>query len=329
MRIAFFSTHGFDRQFFDAANRGTHHTIDYLEPRLVSATAPLAAGAPAVCAFVNDTLDDVTLRHLASGGTKMIALRSAGFNNVDLAAARTLGLTVARVPAYSPHSVAEHAVALMLTLNRNIHRAYARVRDGNFSLDGLLGFDMHTRTAGVVGTGKIGAVVAKILSGFGCRILAYDVAQNPECVALGARYVTLDELWAQSDIVTLHAPLTSATRHMVDAAAIRKMKPGVMIVNTSRGALVDTAALIEGLKSRHVGSVALDVYEEEEHLFFQDLSSEVITDDVFARLLTFPNVLVTAHQAFFTSEALAVISETTLRNVTAFERGERSGNEVF
>ena len=329
MRIAFFSTHRFDRQFFDAANRVTHHDIDYLEPRLVSATASLAAGAPAVCAFVNDTLDEVTLRHLASGGTKMIALRSAGFNNVDLTAARTLGLTVARVPAYSPHSVAEHAVALILTLNRKIHRAYIRVRDGNFSLDGLLGFDMHTRTAGVVGTGKIGAIVAKILSGFGCRILVYDVVQNPECVALGARYVTLDELWAQSDIVTLHAPLTSKTRYMIDAAAIAKMKPGVMIVNTSRGALVDTFALIEGLKSGKVGYVGLDVYEEEEQLFFQDLSSHVITDDVFARLLTFPNVLVTAHQAFFTSEALAVISETTLRNVTAFERGERSGNEVF
>jgi len=329
MRIAFFSTHRFDRQFFDAANRVTHHDIDYLEPRLVSATASLAAGAPAVCAFVNDTLDEATLRHLASGGTKMIALRSAGFNNVDLAAARTLGLTVARVPAYSPHSVAEHAVALILTLNRKIHRAYIRVRDGNFSLDGLLGFDLHTRTAGVVGTGKIGAIVAKILSGFGCRILAYDIAQNPECVALGARYVTLDELWAQSDIVTLHAPLTSKTRYMIDAATIAKMKPGVMIVNTSRGALVDTFALIEGLKSGKVGYVGLDVYEEEEQLFFQDLSSHVITDDVFARLLTFPNVLVTAHQAFFTSEALAVISETTLRNVTAFERGERSGNELF
>ena len=329
MRIAFFSTHRFDRQFFDAANRVTHHDIDYLEPRLVSATASLAAGAPAVCAFVNDTLDEATLRHLASGGTKMIALRSAGFNNVDLTAARTLGLTVARVPAYSPHSVAEHAVALILTLNRKIHRAYIRVRDGNFSLDGLLGFDMHTRTAGVVGTGKIGAIVAKILSGFGCRILVYDVVQNPECVALGARYVTLDELWAQSDIVTLHAPLTSKTRYMIDAAAIAKMKPGVMIVNTSRGALVDTFALIEGLKSGKVGYVGLDVYEEEEQLFFQDLSSHVITDDVFARLLTFPNVLVTAHQAFFTSEALAVISETTLRNVTAFERGERSGNELF
>ena len=329
MRIAFFSTHRFDRQFFDAANRVTHHDIDYLEPRLVSATASLAAGAPAVCAFVNDTLDEATLRHLASGGTKMIALRSAGFNNVDLAAARTLGLTVARVPAYSPHSVAEHAVALILTLNRKIHRAYIRVRDGNFSLDGLLGFDLHTRTAGVVGTGKIGAIVAKILSGFGCRILAYDIAQNPECVALGARYVTLDELWAQSDIVTLHAPLTSKTRYMIDAATIAKMKPHVMIVNTSRGALVDTFALIEGLKSGKVGYVGLDVYEEEEQLFFQDLSSHVITDDVFARLLTFPNVLVTAHQAFFTSEALAVISETTLRNVTAFERGERSGNEVF
>ena len=328
MHIAFFSTHRFDRQFFDAANQGLGHQIHYLEPRLSPATAPLAAGAPALCAFVNDTLDEATLRQLASDGTRMIALRSAGFNHVDLVAARSLGLTVARVPAYSPHSVAEHAVALMLTLNRKIHRAYARVREGNFSLDGLLGFDLHTRTAGVVGTGKIGAVVANILNGFGCRILAYDIAQNPECVSLGVRYVTLDELWAQSDIITLHAPLSAETRHMVDASAISRMKPGVMIVNTSRGALVDTTALIDGLKTGHIGFVGLDVYEEEEHLFFQDLSSQVITDDVFARLLTFPNVVVTAHQAFFTSEALGAISQTTLKNVTAFERGDRSGNEL-
>jgi D-lactate dehydrogenase len=237
MHIAFFSTHRFDRQFFDAANQGLGHQIHYLEPRLSPATAPLAAGAPALCAFVNDTLDEATLRQLASAGTRMIALRSAGFNHVDLVAARSLGLTVARVPAYSPHSVAEHAVALMLTLNRKIHRAYARVREGNFSLDGLLGFDLHTRTAGVVGTGKIGAVVANILNGFGCRILAYDVVQNPECLSLGVRYVSLDELWAQSDIITLHAPLTADTRHMVDASAISRMKPGVMIVNTSRGAM--------------------------------------------------------------------------------------------
>jgi D-lactate dehydrogenase len=235
MRVALFSTHQFDRQFFDTANRNYRHQIDYLEPRLTSATAALAAGAPAVCAFVGDTLDEPTLRLLASDGTRMIALRSAGFNNVDLPAARRLGLTVARVPAYSPHSVAEHTVALILTLNRKIHRAHARVREGNFSLDGLLGFDLNRRTVGIVGTGKIGAVVAEILHGFGCRILAYDVAQNPDCVRLGARYVPLDELWAQSDIITLHTPLTAETRHMVDASAISHMKPGVMIINTGRG----------------------------------------------------------------------------------------------
>jgi D-lactate dehydrogenase len=328
VRIAFFSTHRFDRQFFDVANREHGHQIDYLEPRLTNATAPLAAGAPAVCAFVNDTLDEGTLRQLVADGTRLVALRSAGFNNLDVAAARSFGLTVTRVPAYSPHSVAEHAVALMLTLDRKIHRAYARVREGNFSLDGLLGFDLHNRTVGVVGTGKIGAFVANILNGFGCRILAHDVVQNPDCVKL-AQYVALDELLAQSDIITLHAPLTPETRHMVDARTIARMKPGVMIVNTSRGALVDTAALIDGLKSGQIGYVGLDVYEEEEQLFFQDLSSHVITDDVFARLLTFPNVIVTAHQAFFTSEALQAISETTLRNVTAFERGERTGNELF
>jgi D-lactate dehydrogenase len=328
MRIAFFSTHPFDRQSFDAANRTHHHDIAYLEPRLTALTAPLAAGAPAVCAFVNDKLDQASLRQLAAGGTRLVALRSAGFNNVDLPVARSLGLTVARVPAYSPHSVAEHAVALILALNRKLHRAYARVREGNFSLDGLLGFDLHGRTVGVVGTGRIGAVAAKILTGFGCGILAYDVAENPDCVQLGVRYVPLDELWAKSDIITLHAPLTPETRHMVDAAAIRQMRPGVMIVNTGRGALVDTAALIDGLKSGQVGYLGLDVYEEEEQLFFQDRSSEVITDDVFSRLLTFPNVIVTAHQAFFTREALDAISHTTLTNVGAFERGERSGNEL-
>jgi D-lactate dehydrogenase len=329
MRIAFFSTHPFDRRFFDLANQHHHHAIDYLEPRLTSATAPLAADARAVCAFVNDRLDEATLRHLFSNGTRMIALRSAGFNNVDVPAARSLGFTVARVPAYSPHAVAEHAVALMLALNRKIHRAYARVREGNFSLDGLLGFDLHTRTVGIVGTGKIGAVVANILNGFGCRLLAYDIVEHADCVRAGVRYAALEELWAQSDIITLHAPLTPETRHMIDEAAIARMKPGVMIINTGRGALVDTAALIEGLKTGHIGYLGLDVYEEEERLFFQDRSSEVITDDVFARLLTFPNVIVTAHQAFFTSEALTAISDTTLRNVTAFERGERSGNELF
>jgi D-lactate dehydrogenase len=328
MRLAFFSTHPFDREFFDAANVLHGHDIRYLEARLTPATAALAAGAPAVCAFVNDDLHDAVLTALHGSGVRLIALRSAGFNHVDLPRALALGLTVARVPAYSPHAVAENTVAMMLSLNRNIHRAHARVREGNFALDGLLGFDMRGRTVGLVGTGKIGAVVAKILSGFGCRILAYDVAVNPECVDIGVQYRPLEELWAESDIVSLHAPLTDGTRHMVDAAAISQMKPGVMIVNTSRGALVDAAALIDGLKSGQVGYVGLDVYEEEEQLFFRDLSAQVLQDDVFARLLTFPNVLVTAHQAFFTREAMRSISETTLANVTAFERGARTGNEL-
>jgi len=328
MRIAFFSTHSFDRQFFDEANRTHGHDIQYLEARLTPATSALAAGAPAVCAFVNDDLHATVLTALHASGVRLIALRSAGFNHVDLPKAIDLGLTVARVPAYSPHAVAEHTVAMMLSLNRKIHRAHARVREGNFALDGLLGFDMQGRTVGLVGTGRIGTVVARILTGFGCRLLAYDVAFNAECARMGVRYGSLDDLWAQSDIVSLHAPLNDGTRHMIDASAIARMKPGVMIINTSRGALVDTAALIDGLKSEHVGYVGLDVYEEEEQLFFRDLSTQVIQDDVFARLLTFPNVLITAHQAFFTREALHAISGITLENISAFEQGRRTGNEL-
>jgi len=328
MRIAFFSTHAFDRQFFDAANQTRGHDIRYLEARLTPATSSLAAGAEAVCAFVNDDLHAEVLSSLRAHGVQLIALRSAGFNHVDLPKALELDMTVARVPAYSPYAVAEHTVAMMLSLNRKIHRAHARVREGNFALDGLLGFDMRDRTVGIVGTGRIGAVVARILSGFGCRLLASDIAVNPECTNVGVHYRTLDELWAHSDIVSLHTPLTGDTRHMIDARAIAQMKPGVMIINTSRGALVDTAALIEALKSGHVGYVGLDVYEEEEQLFFRDLSAQVIQDDVFARLLTFPNVLITAHQAFFTREAMTAISEITLENVSAFEQGRRSGNEL-
>lgn len=329
MRVAVFSTHAFDREFLDQANAAGRHELQYLEARLTRATTPLAAGFPVVCAFVNDQLDAPVLTALQAGGTRMVALRSAGFNHVDLDAARQRGLVVARVPGYSPHAVAEHTIALILTLDRKTHRAHARVREGNFSLDGLLGFDICGRTAGVVGTGKIGTVVARILTGFGCTVLAFDVAPNEECRALGVEYVTLDDLWARSDIITLHAPLTPQTRHMIDAPAIAKMKPGVMIVNTGRGALVDTQALIDGLKTGHIGYVGLDVYEEEEHLFFQDHSSHVIQDDVFARLLTFPNVVVTAHQGFFTREALRAIGETTLDNISAFEQGRRSGNELY
>jgi D-lactate dehydrogenase len=329
MRVAVFSTHAFDRRFFDAANATRRHALHYLEPRLSAATGALARGFPAVCAFVNDTLDAEVLTTLWSGGTRLIALRSAGFNHVDVPRARDLGFTVARVPAYSPHAVAEHAIALILSLNRKIHRAYARVREGNFALDGLLGFDLFGRTAGVVGTGKIGSIVARILIGFGCRVVAYDVAPNDECRALGVEYVPLDDVWTRADIITLHAPLTPDTTHLIDAKAIARMQPGVMIVNTGRGALVDTPAVIAGLKTGRIGYLGLDVYEEEEQLFFQDHSSHVIQDDVFARLLTFPNVLVTAHQAFFTREALEGICETTLDNVTAFEQGRRSGNELY
>jgi D-lactate dehydrogenase len=329
MRIAFFSAHAFDRQFFDAANAGGAHDIHYLEPRLTATTAALAAGFPAVCAFVNDHLDEAVLQRLAEGGTRMVALRSAGFNHVDLAAARALGLTVSRVPAYSPHAVAEFTIALILALNRRIYRAYARVREANFSLDGLLGFDLAGRTAGVVGTGRIGAIVARILRAFECEVIAYDLAPQPALQALGLIYVPLEEIWRRADIITLHAPLTPETRHMIDARAIARMKPGVMIVNTSRGALADTQALIEGLKQGAIGHLGLDVYEEEEALFFQDLSSHIIQDDVFMRLLTFPNVLVTAHQAFFTAEALRAIAATTLGNVAAFADGRMNGNVLW
>lgn len=328
MRVAFFSTHQFDRQYFDDANASRGHDLHYLEPRLTAATAVLAHGHPAVCAFVNDTLDATVLDLLAAGGTRLVALRSAGFNHVDLAAARSLGLTVARVPAYSPHAVAEHTIALALALNRRIHRAYARVREANFSLDGLLGFDLAGRTAGVVGTGRIGTIVARILRAFGCEVVAYDVTPSAECVALGVRYVPLEDLWRAGDIITLHVPLTPETRHMVNSRAIAQMKRGVMIINTSRGALVDTQALIDGLKDGTIGHLGLDVYEEEEALFFQDLSSHVIQDDVFARLLTFPNVLITAHQGFFTAEALRAIARTTLDNITAFEARRQTGNEL-
>lgn len=319
MRIAVFSTKPYDETFLTAANAGVHDLV-FFDARLSVVSAPLAAGAQAVCAFVNDDLGEGVVAALAEAGVRLIVLRSAGFNHVDLAAAAAAGIAVGRVPAYSPHAVAEHAVALMLTLNRKTHRAYNRVREGNFALDGLLGFDLHGKTVGIVGTGQIGAVVARILAGFGCALLAHDPVQNPACTALGVRYVGLDTLFAESDIVTLQCPLTPATRHLIDARAVARMKPGVMIVNTSRGAVVDTPALIEGLKSGAIGSVGLDVYEEEADLFFQDLSSSVITDDVFARLLTFPNVLITGHQGFFTAEALDAIARTTIANVDAFLR---------
>jgi D-lactate dehydrogenase len=330
MKVAVFSSKEYDRRFLDAANAGggDRHQMHYLETRLTRATAALAGDSDAICAFVNDQLDRATLQQLQAGGVRLIALRSAGFNHVDLAAARELGLTVARVPAYSPHAVAEHTLALMLSLNRRIHRAYARVREGNFALDGLLGFDMRGRTVGIVGTGTIGVEVARIMRGFGCAVLGTDPHQSDDFTSLGGRYVALDELLAASDIITLHCPLTPQTRHMIDANAIAHMKRGVMLINTSRGAVVDTRAVIAGLKSGAIGHLGLDVYEEEGDLFFENLSDQMIHDDVFARLLTFPNVLITGHQAFFTAEALTAIAETTIDNISRFETSGRASHEV-
>jgi D-lactate dehydrogenase len=329
MRVAVFNTKSYDRQFLLAANDTARHELVFFEPRLSAETSKLAQGFPVVCAFVNDTLDRLALVDLAASGTKLIALRCAGFNQVDLTAAAELGMRVVRVPAYSPYAVAEHAIGLMLALNRKIHKAYARVREGNFSLEGLLGFDLHGRAAGVIGTGKIGAVVARILHGFGCHLLVHDKFRNAEVAALGARYVPLDELFAESDIITLHCPLTPETYHLINAAALAQMKPDVMLINTSRGALIDTAAVVAALKERRIGYLGLDVYEEEGDLFFDDLSGQVIQDDLFTRLVTFPNVLVTGHQAFFTRNALEKISAVTLDNITAFERGQPLPNEVI
>lgn len=328
MRTAVFSTHGYDREFLAPAAEKTGHELVFFEPRLTTQTVPLAAGFPAICSFVNDYLTREILTTLAAGGTQFVALRCAGFNQVDLTAAAELGIRIARVPAYSPYSVAEHAVGLMLALNRKLHRAYTRVRDSNFALDGLLGFDFHGRTVGVIGTGKIGICTAKILAGFGCELLFYDVYQNPDAAAIG-RYVSLEELLAASDIVTLHCPLTPDTYHLIGEQTLAQMKPGVMIINTSRGALVDTRVAIEALKSGKIGYLGLDVYEEEADLFFRDLSGVVIQDDQFSRLLTFPNVLVTAHQAFFTRNALTEIARVTMVNLTAAEAGAKLENEVL
>ncbi|QDS88141.1 D-lactate dehydrogenase [Rosistilla ulvae] len=316
MRIALFASKPYDRQFFDQANREGEHEIVYIEARLSQQTVQLAEGFPAVCVFVNDLVDAEVLQQLHAGGTSIVALRSAGFNNVDLKTADALGIKVVRVPAYSPYSVAEHTVAMILGLNRQIPRAYNRVRDCNFSLEGLLGFDLHGKTFGLIGTGEIGRVVAKIMSGFGCRIVAYDPYPNQQWAEdSDVQYVELDALLEQSDVISLHCPLTPDTHHMIDAAAVQKMKPGVMLINTSRGAIVETQAVIDALKSSKIGSLGIDVYEEEDKLFFENLSGQVVQDDVFARLLTFPNVLITGHQAFFTKEALQQIAATTLQNL--------------
>lgn len=327
MEVAVFSTKQYDRTSLEAANAGRHE-LHFLQPHLELETATLARGRDAVCVFVNDRLDAAVLELLAAGGVRLVALRCAGFNNVDLPTAQRLGLTVVRVPAYSPHAVAEHTVALILALNRKLHRAYNRVREGNFALEGLLGFDLNGRTAGVIGTGKIGAIVARILQGFGCTVLAFDPFPDEACRSAGVRYVSLPELLTASDILTLHCPLTVENHHLINAAALARMKTGAMLINTSRGGLLDTRAVVGALKSGQLGHLGLDVYEEEGEMFFEDLSSTILRDDIFTRLLTFPNVIITGHQAFFTAEALENIASITIGNLTEWEATGACANAV-
>ena len=321
MRTLIYSSQTYDRESFLAAQVPADIELHFQPARLTLDTVALAEAYEVVCAFINDDLSAPVLEQLAAGGTRLIALRSAGFNHVDLAAARRLGLGVVRVPAYSPHAVAEHAVALILSLNRHLHRACNRTRDGDFSLHGLTGFDLVGKTVGVVGTGQIGATFARIMAGFGCKMLAYDPYPNPQVEALGARYLPLDALLAEAHIISLHCPLNDDTRHLINPASLSRMQRGAMLINTGRGALVNTPALIDALKSGQLGYLGLDVYEEEAQLFFEDRSDLPLQDDVLARLLTFPNVVVTAHQAFLTREALGAIAQTTLDNISAWATG--------
>jgi len=318
MTVAVFDTHRFDRAALEKENSNRCHELRFYEARLEQSTATLASGCNAVCVFVNDVLDRSTLMALHASGVRLIALRCAGYNQVDLAAAQELGLVVARVPDYSPYAVAEHAVALLLALNRKLHRAYNRVRESNFSLEGLVGFDLHGKTVGIVGTGKIGAVFAKIMAGFGCRLLAFDVHPRADLPVI---YVDSRQLLTESDVISLHVPLLPETRHFLNQETLAQLKPGSFIINTSRGALIDAQALVDALKSGQVGGAGLDVYEEETGVFFHDLSGQVLQDDVLARLISLPNVLITSHQAFLTHEALANIARTTLETISAFERG--------
>lgn len=327
MRICLFSSKTYDRESFLAANGSPEWHLRFHESRLTHDSVALAKGSDVVCAFINDDLSAPVLEQLAAGGTRLIALRSAGYNHVDLTAAQHLGLPVVRVPAYSPHAVAEHAVALVLALNRRIHRAFNRTREGDFSLHGLTGFDLYGKTVGVVGGGKIGQVFARIMHGFGCQVLIYDPFPLTGLGDLGARQVPLEEVIASSDILSLHCPLTDDSYHLIDAARLAQMKRGAMLINTGRGALVDAPALIKALKSGQLGYLGLDVYEEESELFFEDHSDLPLQDDTLARLLSFPNVIVTAHQAFLTHEALDAIARTTLDNIAAWLAG-RPSNEV-
>lgn len=319
MKVAFFNTKSYDQEYFNRANDVYKHTLNYFSPHLSLESTSLLSDQKVVCAFINDNLDADVLKALKSKGVELIALRSAGFNHVDISAAKSIKLPVVRVPAYSPYAVAEHTIGLLLCLNRGIHKAHNRVREGDFSLRNLMGYDLHGKTVGVIGMGKIGQTFAHIMLGFGCKVIAYDPFQSQQSISFGVKYVTLDTLLNQSDILSLHCPLTPDTYHLIDTVALSKMRKGVTIINTSRGKLIDTKAIINGLKTEKIGLLGLDVYEEEEALFFEDNSSNGIQDDLLARLTTFPNVIITSHQGFFTHEAMTNIAQTTLSNITAFE----------
>ena len=329
MKIAVFSAQRYDQEFLELANAGAGHQMRFFDAPLDLNSVAVAAGHDAVCIFVNDKADADVLEALAAGGTRLVALRSTGFNNVDLQAADGLGLKVVRVATYSPYSVAEHAVALLQAINRKVHRAYNRTRDSNFSLDGLMGFDLHGKTVGVIGTGKIGRVFTKIMLGFGCEVIGYDKVASDEFLALGARYAALGEIGARAHVVSLHCPLTPETHHIINADILARVKRGALLINTSRGALIETADVIRALKTGRIGYLGLDVYEQEESLFFNDLSENIIQDDIIMRLLSFPNVLITSHQGFFTEEALTQIARTTLDNMSDFEAGHKLQNAVL
>lgn len=328
MKITFFSAKKYDKEFFNRQNTTFGFDIEYYETHLGPHIINAVEETDAVCVFVNDCVNAQVIEELARKKVKVIALRCAGFNNVDLESAKAMGIKVCRVPAYSPQAVAEHAVAMILTLNRKTHKAYNRVREQNFSLDGLLGFDIHRKTVGVVGTGNIGKAFCKIMLGFGCNVIAFDVVPDHELEIMGVRYLPLPDVFKQADMLSLHCPLNEKTKHLINHESLAMMKEGVMVINTSRGGLVDSKTVIDALKSRKIGYLGIDVYEQEEKLFFRDLSASIIEDDVIQRLMSFPNVLITSHQAFFTAEALEQIADVTLHNINDLLAGKNLDNQA-
>ena len=328
MKIAVFSTKPYDKDYFEKYDDKHEHQISYFDTALDEHTANLTKDFDAVCIFVNDNADKDLIKLIAENGVKLIALRCAGYNNVDIDAAKENGIKVVRVPAYSPEAVAEHALALIQTLNRKTHKAYNRIREGNFSLNNLMGFNLHKKTIGVIGTGIIGATFCKIMLGFGCKVVAYDIKESKELVDLGVQFLNLKALFKASDILSLHCPLNPETKHIINSTSLNMMKDGVMIINTSRGGLIETSEVIDALSSKKIGFLGIDVYEQEENFFFKDLSESIIQDDLLLRLNSFPNVLITSHQAFFTKEAMHEITSTTIQNFNDFEKGTELKNEV-